>query len=147
MDNEKTEVPVQEEQNVQTSENFEIPEGTEVIGEKVLCSKHGDVTGSLTKFQFLKVEETEDKKKSVQPYTAIFCTQCICDILFDLQDQGKIGSLTREKQVATHEQAAKIRAYYAEKLKELQKKSKNSDTEVKAEIESNEETPDENKAE
>lgn len=149
MDNEKTEVPSQtEEQAVaQTSENFEIPEGTEVIGEKVLCSKHGDVTGSLTKLQYLKVEENENHEKSIQPYTAIFCTQCICDLLFELQDQGKIGSLTREKQVATHEQAAKIRAYYGEKIKELQKKSEDTNTSTKAEVESNKETSDENKTE
>lgn len=115
----KTEQPVSQD----TSES-KIPEGTEVIGEKVLCSKHGDVSGSLTKFQYLRIEENENHEKSIQPYNAIFCTQCICDVLFELQKQGKIGTLTREKQVATHENAAKIRAYYAEKLAKVQEEIK-----------------------
>ena len=108
MDKEQNEVQPQEVENT-TVQEPEIPEGTEVIGEKVLCSKHGDVTGSLTTFKYLKVEENEKHEKSIQPYNAIFCTQCICDLLFGLQEQGKIGSLQREKQVASHEDAAKIR--------------------------------------
>ena len=85
MDKEQNEVQPQEVENT-TVQEPEIPEGTEVIGEKVLCSKHGDVTGSLTTFKYLKVEENEKHEKSIQPYNAIFCTQCICDLLFDLQE-------------------------------------------------------------
>ena len=145
MDNEQIETKLQDQEQPisQDIENFEIPEGTEVIGEKVICSKHGDVTGSLTKYQYLKVDEDKDHKKVIQPYNIVFCTQCICDMLFELQDQGKIGTLTREKQVATHENAAKIRAYYAEKLAKLQEQEKRLTSEAKA----TEEKQDENKAE
>lgn len=142
MDKEQNEVQSQEVENTTTQEP-EIPEGTEVIGEKVLCSKHGDVTGSLTTFRYLKVEENEKHEKSIQPYNAIFCTQCICDLLFDLQEQGKIGSLQREKQVASHEDAAKIRAYYADRLAKIQEQAKKKEEEAKA----LEEKTDENKTE
>ena len=142
MDKKQNEVQSQEVENTNAQEP-KIPEGTEVIGEKVLCSKHGDVTGSLTTFKYLKVEENEKHEKSIQPYNAIFCTQCICDLLFDLQEQGKIGSLKREKQVASHEDAAKIRAYYAEKLAKIQEQAKKKEDEAKA----LEEKTNENKAE
>ena len=148
MDKEQNEVQPQEVENTaaqkpEKPEKPEIPEGTEVIGEKVLCSKHGDVTGSLTTFRYLKVEENEKHEKSIQPYNAIFCTQCICDLLFDLQEQGKIGSLQREKQVASHEDAAKIRAYYADRLAKIQEQAKKKEEEAKA----LEEKTDENKTE
>lgn len=141
MDKEQDKVQTQEVENT-TIQEPEIPEGTEVIGEKVLCSKHGDVTGSLTTFKYLKVEENEKHEKSIQPYNAIFCTQCICDLLFDLQEQGKIGSLQREKQVASHEDAAKIRAYYADRLAKIQEQAKK-----KEEAKALEEKTDENKTE
>lgn len=142
MDKEQNEVQPQEVENT-AAQKPEIPEGTEVIGEKVLCSKHGDVTGSLTTFRYLKVEENEKHEKSIQPYNAIFCTQCICDLLFDLQEQGKIGSLQREKQVASHEDAAKIRAYYVDRLAKIQEQAKKKEEEAKA----LEEKTDENKTE
>lgn len=144
MDKEQNKALPQEAEDIKSQEPEipEIPEGTEVIGEKVLCSKHGDVTGSLTTFKYLKVEENEKHEKSIQPYSAIFCTQCICDLLFDLQEQNKIGSLHREKQVASHEDAAKIRAYYAEKLAKIQEQAKK-----KEETKASEEKPNENKAE
>ena len=150
---EQSEVQSQEVESPKEQEP-KIPEGTEVIGEKVLCSKHGDVTRSLTTFKYLKVEENEKHEKSIQPYTAVFCTQCICDLLFDLQEQGKIGSLRREKQVASHKDAAKIMAYFAKKLKEIKEQEKKKEQERKKEEEIKaleekalEEKTDENKTE
>ena len=144
---EQSEVQSQEVESPKEQEP-KIPEGTEVIGEKVLCSKHGDVTRSLTTFKYLKVEENEKHEKSIQPYTAVFCTQCICDRLFDLQEQGKIGSLRREKQVASHKDAAKIMAYFAKKLKEIKEQEKKKEEEIKAlEEKALEEKTDENKTE
>ena len=93
-----------------------IPDGMEVVGAKFLCDRHGDVTEAV-----LKIPYTVIKKGETEPttYEHFFCIQCLAECFSKLADEGKIGKLTLERQVATHEDAEKLR----EKLAEAKKTS------------------------
>lgn len=94
----------------------QIPEGMEVVGTRVLCSKHGDVSYALWRIPYSIVKPGETKATA---YEHFFCTQCLAEYFDSLAKEGKLGELTLERQVADHETAEKIKAQQAEAAQKL----------------------------
>src|SRR5574344_119958 len=103
-----------------------IPDGMEVVGEKVLCEKHGDVTQSSIRLPYMVYE---DGKPIL--YKQFICLQCLADVLANLQQEGKMGKLSLEREIATHEDAAKMRESQAALLEKEKAEKEKAEQEAK----------------
>lgn len=117
-----------------------MPEGMVIVGEKFICSKHGDVTHGCIITPYIVQEDGKAVK-----YNRRFCVQCIAEMYDAAAEAGKIGKIIQQNMVATPEDAEKIKAERDRKVKEILEKAK-AEAEA-AEASSEEEKEDGNKAE
>lgn len=58
-----------------------------VKGFRVVCEKHGDVTGASCYFDYKVLDKENNKSKN---YQSIYCIPCLNEYLMSLQEEGKI---------------------------------------------------------
>lgn len=63
---------------------------------KVTCSKHGDISGGVRLFVYKTIQPGSNPPE-YDTIPEIMCSQCLVDMYVELQNQGKIGSLTVEE--------------------------------------------------
>lgn len=96
-----------------------MPEGMVIVGEKFICTEHGDVThGCLILPYFIRDDD------GVKKYNFRVCVQCLKKVIENLTEQGKVGELIQQHIVATPEEAEKLKAEKEQKIKELSEKAK-----------------------
>lgn len=77
---------------IKTSDNtFKIPEGKKLKDAKLYCSKHGECTDKSFFLSYIIPPEKEGELPLKRNF--IYCKACICDLLEDLRNQGKIGTI------------------------------------------------------
>jgi len=63
-------------------------EAGEIVGAKILCDRHGDITkGSL----YLHYGTVNEKTGKVEECHFIYCVKCLNEYLANLQKQGIVG--------------------------------------------------------
>jgi|SRR5574344_498915 hypothetical protein len=112
-----------------------VPEGMEVVGEKILCDKHGDITQASIRLPYTVYE---DGKPVL--YKQFICLQCLSEVLAKLQEDGKMGKLQLEREIATHEDAAKMRESQAKMLEKMKAEKEAADAKAAEENKETSET-------
>ena len=68
---------------------MEIPEGKEISGAEVYCSKHGDITNAVSTIDITTLDSDNKQNTSV----TFLCLRCLAEYYLKLQKTGEFGTI------------------------------------------------------